>query len=37
MKFANPNEYGQGAFNTLERLKSMFYHSWKHRRRVILV
>lgn len=25
----------QGAFNTLERLKSMFYHSWKHRRRVI--
>lgn len=27
---------GQEAFNVLERLKSMFYHSWKHRRRVIL-
>lgn len=27
--------HGQGAFNVLERLKSMFYHSWKHRRRVI--
>lgn len=27
--------HGQGAFNILERLKSMFCHSWKHRRRVI--
>ncbi len=26
---------GQEAFNVLERLKDMFYHSWKHRRRVI--
>lgn len=27
--------HGQGAFNVLERLKNMFYHSWKRRRRVI--
>ena len=27
---------GQEAFNVLERLKSMFCHSWKHKRRVIL-
>lgn len=26
---------GQESFNVLERLKSIFYHSWKHRRRVI--
>lgn len=27
--------HGQGAFNVLERLKNMFYLSWKYRRRVI--
>lgn len=27
--------HGQGSFNVLERLKGMFYHSWKNRRRVI--
>lgn len=26
---------GQDDFNILERLKDIFYHSWKHRRRVI--
>jgi hypothetical protein len=27
--------HGQGAFNVLERLKSMFCHSWEKKRRVI--
>lgn len=27
--------HGQDSFNVLERLKEMFYHSWKKRRRVI--
>lgn len=27
--------HGQGSFNTLERFKRMFYHSWKRKRRVI--
>lgn len=26
---------GQASFNILERLKAMFYHSWKNRRRII--
>lgn len=31
----NPEYHGQGSFNVLEKLKAMFYHSWKNRRRVI--
>lgn len=31
----NPEYHGQGSFNVLERLKDMFYYSWKYRRRVI--
>lgn len=31
----NPNYHFQGSFNVLDRLKAMFYHSWKNRRRVI--
>lgn len=31
----NPKYHGQGSFNVLDRLKKMFYHSWKNRRRVI--
>lgn len=27
--------HGQGAFNVLERLKSMFCHSWRRKRKVI--
>ena len=27
--------HGQGDFNVFERLKEMFYHSWKNRRKVI--
>lgn len=27
--------HGQGDFNVFERLKDMFYHSWKNRRKVI--
>lgn len=27
--------HGQGDFNVFERLKMMFYHSWKNRRKVI--
>lgn len=32
---ANEKYHGQGNFNVLERLKKMFYYSWKNRRRVI--
>lgn len=36
MNFEISEKYhGQQAFNVLHRLKSMFYHSWKNRRRVI--
>lgn len=31
----NSEYHGQGSFNVLERLKNMFYHSWKNRRKVI--
>ena len=31
----NPEYHGQGSFNVLEKLNTMFYHSWKNRRRVI--
>ena len=31
----NPEYHGQGSFNVLDRLKAMFYHSWKNKRRVI--
>ena len=31
----NEKYHGQESFNVLERLKDMFHHSWKHRRRVI--
>lgn len=33
----NPTYHGQGSFNVLERLKSMFYYSWKNRRRLIFL
>lgn len=33
----NSEYHGQGSFNVLERLKAMFYHSWKNRRRVIFI
>ena len=29
--------HGQGDFNVFERLKDMFYHSWKNRRKVIFI
>ena len=29
------NYHCQGSFNVFQRLKDMFYYSWKHRRRVI--
>lgn len=32
---ANEKYHVQGNFNVLERLKKMFYYSWKNRRRVI--
>ena len=35
MDFEIETYHGQKCFNVLEKLKSMFYHSWKHRRRVI--
>lgn len=31
----NERYHNQGDFNVLKRLKKMFYHSWKNRRRVI--
>lgn len=31
----NPEYHGQGAFNVLDRLKTMFFYSWKNKRRVI--
>lgn len=35
MDFEIETYHYQEKFNVLERLKSMFYHSWKNRRRVI--
>lgn len=31
----DPMYHGQGSFNVLERLREMFYQSWKKRRRVV--